>query len=60
MQLCKGYNKGFLAKWIGAPYFGKGYNQRGEESLFRYQAINDLEQVYDTNDEIYAPWYAKE
>lgn len=25
---------GFLATWIGAPYFGKGYNQRAKESFF--------------------------
>jgi len=25
---------GFLATWIGTPYFGKGYNQRAKESFF--------------------------
>lgn len=25
---------GFLATWLGAPYFGKGYNQRAKESFF--------------------------
>lgn len=25
---------GFMATWIGAPYFGKGYNQRAKESFF--------------------------
>ncbi|BFT74126.1 GNAT family N-acetyltransferase [Paenibacillus sp. P36] len=25
---------GFLATWIGAPYFGQGYNQRAKESFF--------------------------
>lgn len=25
---------GFLATWIGAPYFGKGYNQRAKEAFF--------------------------
>ncbi|MCM3627094.1 GNAT family N-acetyltransferase [Paenibacillus glycanilyticus] len=25
---------GFLATWIGIPYFGKGYNQRAKESFF--------------------------
>lgn len=24
---------GFLATWIGSPYFGKGYNQRAKESF---------------------------
>jgi len=26
-------NTGFLATWIGTPYFGKGYNQRAKESF---------------------------
>ncbi|OCT13904.1 alanine acetyltransferase [Paenibacillus pectinilyticus] len=25
---------GFLATWIGAPYFGSGYNQRAKDSFF--------------------------
>lgn len=25
---------GFLATWIGTPYFGRGYNQRAKESFF--------------------------
>lgn len=25
---------GFLATWIGRPYFGKGYNQRAKEQFF--------------------------
>ncbi|WP_308639754.1 GNAT family N-acetyltransferase [Paenibacillus silvisoli] len=25
---------GFLATWIGAPYFGQGYNRRAKESFF--------------------------
>lgn len=25
---------GFLATWIGTPYFGKGYNQQAKESFF--------------------------
>ncbi|NQX63632.1 GNAT family N-acetyltransferase [Paenibacillus qinlingensis] len=25
---------GFLATWMGAPFFGKGYNQRAKESFF--------------------------
>ncbi|MDR6553890.1 GNAT family protein [Paenibacillus qinlingensis] len=25
---------GFLATWIGAPYFGKGYNQQAKETFF--------------------------
>ncbi|MFB8373723.1 GNAT family N-acetyltransferase [Paenibacillus taichungensis] len=28
------HNTGFLATWIGAPYFGKGYNQRAKEAFF--------------------------
>ncbi|WP_067728737.1 GNAT family N-acetyltransferase [Oceanobacillus damuensis] len=27
-------NYGFLATWIGKPYFGKGYNQRAKEQFF--------------------------
>ncbi|WP_010651449.1 GNAT family N-acetyltransferase [Oceanobacillus massiliensis] len=27
-------NHGFLATWIGQPYFGKGYNQRAKEEFF--------------------------
>ncbi|RWZ51294.1 N-acetyltransferase [Halobacillus fulvus] len=27
-------NKGFLATWIGQPYFGKGYNQLAKEAFF--------------------------
>ncbi|WP_163529359.1 GNAT family N-acetyltransferase [Halobacillus ihumii] len=27
-------NKGFLATWIGQPYFGKGYNQLAKELFF--------------------------
>ncbi|MCA0971827.1 GNAT family N-acetyltransferase [Halobacillus litoralis] len=27
-------NKGFLATWIGQPYFGKGYNQVAKEAFF--------------------------
>ncbi|UOQ43671.1 GNAT family N-acetyltransferase [Halobacillus salinarum] len=27
-------NKGFLATWIGQPYFGKGYNKPAKESFF--------------------------
>ncbi|MFC4025738.1 GNAT family N-acetyltransferase [Oceanobacillus longus] len=27
-------NYGFLATWIGQPYFGKGYNQRAKEQFF--------------------------
>jgi len=26
-------HSGFLATWIGAPYFGQGYNQRAKESF---------------------------
>lgn len=28
------HQTGFLATWIGAPYFGKGYNQRAKELFF--------------------------
>ncbi|WP_173917137.1 GNAT family N-acetyltransferase [Halobacillus sp. Marseille-Q1614] len=28
-------NKGFLATWIGQPYFGKGYNQPAKEAFFQ-------------------------
>ncbi|WP_087975137.1 GNAT family N-acetyltransferase [Oceanobacillus rekensis] len=27
-------NHGFLATWIGQPYFGKGYNQQAKEHFF--------------------------
>lgn len=27
-------NHGFLATWIGQPYFGKGYNQQAKEDFF--------------------------
>ncbi|WP_181350704.1 GNAT family N-acetyltransferase [Thalassobacillus sp. CUG 92003] len=27
-------NKGFLATWIGQPYFGKGYNRLAKEAFF--------------------------
>ncbi|MBH0231124.1 GNAT family N-acetyltransferase [Halobacillus yeomjeoni] len=27
-------NKGFLATWIGKPYFGKGYNKIAKEAFF--------------------------
>ena len=27
-------NYGFLATWIGEPYFGKGYNQHAKEAFF--------------------------
>ncbi|CDQ42085.1 GNAT family N-acetyltransferase [Virgibacillus salexigens] len=27
-------NYGFLATWIGTPYFGKGYNQQAKEQFF--------------------------
>ena len=27
-------NSGFLATWIGKPYFGKGYNQLAKEAFF--------------------------
>ncbi|UPK46393.1 GNAT family N-acetyltransferase [Paenibacillus pabuli] len=28
------HKTGFLATWIGAPFFGKGYNQRAKEAFF--------------------------
>lgn len=40
------HNTGFLATWIGTPYFGKGYNQRAKESflveLFLEQRIETV------------------
>ncbi|MGP4060887.1 GNAT family N-acetyltransferase [Halobacillus sp. H74] len=27
-------NKGFLATWLGRPYFGKGYNQLAKDAFF--------------------------
>lgn len=29
-----GNRTGFLATWIGAPYFGQGYNRRAKEAFF--------------------------
>ncbi|GGG69155.1 GNAT family N-acetyltransferase [Paenibacillus radicis (ex Gao et al. 2016)] len=29
-----GNKTGFLATWVGIPYFGKGYNQRAKETFF--------------------------
>lgn len=38
---------GFLATWIGAPYFGKGYNQRAKESFFtELFLVHDIETVF--------------
>ena len=28
------HNYGFLATWLGRPYFGKGYNQIAKEQFF--------------------------
>lgn len=38
---------GFLATWIGTPYFGNGYNQRAKESFFTelFMAYN-IDTVY--------------
>lgn len=38
---------GFLATWIGIPYFGKGYNQRAKEAFFTELFLeHDMETVY--------------
>jgi Acetyltransferases, including N-acetylases of ribosomal proteins len=40
-------NTGFLATWIGIPYFGKGYNQRAKESFFAELFLeHEIETVY--------------
>ncbi|SFE61990.1 Protein N-acetyltransferase, RimJ/RimL family [Paenibacillus catalpae] len=38
---------GFLATWIGIPYFGQGYNQRAKESFFAELFLeHEIETVY--------------
>ncbi|WP_018759052.1 GNAT family N-acetyltransferase [Paenibacillus terrigena] len=38
---------GFLATWIGTPYFGKGYNQRAKESFFAELFLeHDIDTVF--------------
>jgi len=38
---------GFLATWIGQPYFGKGYNQRAKEQFFDEVFVNhDIEGIF--------------
>lgn len=38
---------GFLATWIGTPYFGKGYNQRAKKSFFAELFLeHHIETVY--------------
>ena len=38
---------GFLATWIGAPYFGQGYNRRAKESFFAELFLeHHIETVY--------------
>ncbi|REE92737.1 RimJ/RimL family protein N-acetyltransferase [Paenibacillus taihuensis] len=38
---------GFLATWIGAPYFGQGYNGRAKEDFFSELFLeNGIETVY--------------
>lgn len=38
---------GFLATWIGSPYFGKGYNQQAKESFFTELFLeNNIDTVF--------------
>ncbi|MWV47135.1 GNAT family N-acetyltransferase [Paenibacillus sp. HJL G12] len=38
---------GFLATWIGTPYFGKGYNQRAKEAFLAELFLeHDIETIY--------------
>ncbi|MUT68109.1 GNAT family N-acetyltransferase [Paenibacillus sp. NEAU-GSW1] len=38
---------GFLATWIGLPYFGKGHNQRAKEAFFTELFLeHEMETVY--------------
>ncbi|MFC7063076.1 GNAT family N-acetyltransferase [Halobacillus seohaensis] len=40
-------NKGFLATWIGQPYFGKGYNKIAKEAFFEELFFQlDMEGVF--------------
>ncbi|MGI8314973.1 GNAT family N-acetyltransferase [Halobacillus mangrovi] len=39
--------KGFLATWIGQPYFGKGYNQPAKEAFFEELFFHlDIEAIF--------------
>ncbi|OZB96174.1 GNAT family N-acetyltransferase [Paenibacillus sp. XY044] len=41
------HRTGFLATWIGAPYFGKGYNQRAKEVFFAELFLgHEIETIY--------------
>ena len=40
-------NKGFLATWIGRPFFGKGYNQMAKEAFFEELFFQlDIEAIF--------------
>ncbi|MFG6120704.1 GNAT family N-acetyltransferase [Thalassobacillus sp. B23F22_16] len=40
-------NKGFLATWIGQPYFGKGYNRPAKEAFFEELFFQlDIEAIF--------------
>ena len=40
-------NKGFLATWIGQPYFGKGYNKLAKEAFFEELFFQlDIEAIF--------------
>lgn len=40
-------NKGFLATWIGQPYFGKGYNKIAKEAFFEELFFQlDIEAIF--------------
>ncbi|MGG4044936.1 GNAT family N-acetyltransferase [Paenibacillus favisporus] len=41
------HRTGFLATWIGAPYFGKGYNQRAKEAFLAELFLGqDIETIF--------------
>lgn len=40
-------NKGFLATWLGQPYFGKGYNRLAKEAFFEELFFQlDIEAIF--------------
>lgn len=40
-------NYGFLATWIGKPYFGKGYNKQAKEAFFdEVFSMNEMEGIF--------------
>lgn len=40
-------NKGFLATWIGQPYFGKGYNKVAKDAFFEELFyVQDIEAIF--------------